>query len=53
MYTTFESVTRYINELCKFRVVGWAKRGEVQDQCVEQTSNICNGLPHNAARVMV
>ena len=50
IYTSFESVTRYINELCKFRVIGCGKRGEVQYQGVDQTSN---GIPHNAARVMV
>ena len=50
LYTYFESVTRYINDLCKFRVIGWAKSGEVQDQGVDQPSD---DLPHNAALVMV
>ena len=48
--TSFEIVSRYINKLCKLRVIGWGKHGEVQDQGVDQPSN---GLPHNAARVMV
>ena len=49
-YHAFESITSYINRICKFCVLGWVKRGEVQDQGVDQPSN---GLPHNAARVMV
>ena len=49
-FTAVENVTEYINGLCKFRVLGWAKRGEVQDQGVDQPNN---GLPYNAARVMV
>ena len=53
IYTSFESVTRYINMLCKFHVIGWANCGEFQDQGVDQPSNSSNGLPHNAARVMV
>lgn len=32
------------------RVIGWIKRGEVQDQGVDQPNN---GLPYNAPRVMV
>ena len=48
--TSFESVARYINKLCKFCVIGWGKRGEVQDRGVDQPSN---GIPHNEARVMV
>ena len=39
--------------LCKFHVIGWANCGEFQDQGVDQPSNSSNGLPHNAARVMV
>ena len=50
IHTYFKSVTICINELCKFRVIGWSKRGEVQDHGVDQPRN---GLPQNAARVMV
>ena len=38
------------NVLGGFVVVGWVKRGEVEDQGVDQPNN---GLPHNAQRVMV
>ena len=41
---------KYINSNGKFQVVGWAKRGDVMDQGVSQPNN---GLPHNAAKVMV
>ena len=50
IYSYFESVNRYINELCKFYVISWAKCGEVQDQGVDQPSN---GITRNAARVMI
>ena len=30
--------------------MGWAKRGEVMDQNVDQPSN---GLPHNAPKTMI
>ena len=49
-FHALESITNYINNICQFRVLGWVKRGEVQDQGVDQPSN---GLPHNAAKVMV
>ena len=49
-YLALSRITQYINRICKFRVIGWVRRGEVQDQGVDQPSN---GLPHNAARVMV
>ena len=49
-FSSLERVTSYINGLCKFRVIGWAKRGEVQDQGVDQPNN---GLPYNSSRVMV
>ena len=39
--------------LCKFHVIGWENRGKVQYQGVDQPSNSSNGLPCNAARVMV
>jgi len=38
------------NDAGGFMVYGWTKRGEVQDQAVDQPGN---GLPHNAPRVMV
>ena len=50
LYNALNNVTTYINNLCQFRIIGWAKRGEVQDQGVDQPSN---GLPHNASRAMV
>ena len=50
LYESLEKVTNYINNKCKFRIVGWVKRGEVQDQGVDQPSE---GLPYNAARVLV
>ena len=50
LYESLEKVTNYINNRCKFRIIGWVKRGEVQDQGVDQPSN---GLPHNAARVLI
>ena len=49
-FNALESVTEYVNRVCRFRVIGWVKRGEVQDQGVDQPSN---GLPHNTSRVMV
>ena len=49
-FIALESITGYINRICKFRVLDWVKRGRVQDQGVDQPSN---GLPHNATRVMV
>ena len=50
LFLALDKVTKYINRLCKFRIIGWAKRGEVQDQGVDQPNN---GLPHNASRTMV
>lgn len=50
LFAALDNVTKNINETCKFRIIGWAKRGEVQDAGVDQPNN---GLPHNASRVMV
>ena len=50
LFTAAANVFTYINSLGGFMVVGWAKRGEVEDQGVDQPNN---GLPHNAPRVMV
>ena len=41
---------KYINGKGKFLVQGWAKRGEVMDQNVDQPSN---GLAHNAPKTMI
>lgn len=51
IYRAARDAMDYINNNAGgFRVVGWAKRGEVQDQAVDQPGN---GLPHNAPRVLV
>ena len=50
IYTTAPNVFNYINTIGGFIVVGWVKRGEVEDQGVDQPKN---GWPHNAQRVMV
>ena len=50
LYDSLTNVIKYINDRCNFRVIGWVKRGEIQDQGVDQPSD---GLPHNAARVLV
>ena len=50
IYATATNVFNYINTIGGFIVVGWVKRGEVEDQGVDQPNN---GLPHNAQRVMV
>ena len=50
IYTTATNGSNYINSIGGFIVVDWVKRGEVENQGVDQPSN---GLPHNAQRVMV
>ena len=50
IYDAAESVFNLINSNGGWLVYGWTKRGEIQDQAVDQPGN---GLPHNAARVMV
>ena len=50
LYESLDRVTNYINNKSKFRIVGWVKRGEVQDQGVDQPSD---GLPYNASSVLV
>ena len=50
LFSAARDVFTYINSIGGFMVVGWAKRGEVEDQGVDQPNN---GLPHNAPRVMV
>ena len=50
LFAALDGVTNFINNVCNFRVIGWIKRGEVQDQGVDQPSK---GLPHNAGKVMV
>ena len=49
-YNAWSDITAYINRLGNFRIIGWAKRGEIQDQGVAQPGQ---GLQHNAAKVMV
>ena len=49
-FHALNSIASYFNRVCKFHVLGWVKRGEVQDQGVDQPSN---GLPHNVSRVVV
>ena len=49
-FNAVDEVTKYINTLCKFWIIGWAKRGKVMDQGVAQPSH---GLPHNVPRAMV
>ena len=44
------NVFDYINSIGGFMVIGWVKRGEVEDQGVDQPNN---GLPFNSQRVMV
>ena len=51
IYRTANKVFNLINTMAGgFMVSGWTKRGEVQDQAVDQPGN---GLPHNAPRMMV
>ena len=49
-FNAVDEVTKYINTLCKFWIIGWAKHSKVMDQGVAQPSH---GLPHNAPRAMV
>ena len=49
-YNAWSDISAYINRLGNFRIIGWAKRGEIQDQGVAQPGQ---GLQHNAAKVMV
>ncbi len=44
------NVLGYINSQGGFKVYGWTKRGEIQDQAVDQPGN---GLPHNAPQNVV
>lgn len=50
IYHAASAVTSLINDSGGFMVSGWTKRGEVQDQAVDQPGS---GLPHNAPRSMV
>jgi hypothetical protein len=50
LFNATRLVFEYINSLGGFQVIGWVKRGEVEDQGVDQPNN---GLHHNAQRVMV
>ena len=50
LFTSVSNVCTLFNTRGKVRTLGWVKRGEVQDQGVDQPNN---GLPYNAQRVMV
>ena len=51
IYNVASAVTSLINNTAGgFMISGWTKRGEVQDQAVDQPGN---GLPHNASRMMI
>ena len=51
IYNAASAVTSLINNTAGgFMISGWTKRGEVQDQAVDQPGN---GLPHNAPRMMI
>jgi hypothetical protein len=50
LFQAITAAVRLINNSGGWQVFGWAKRGEVLDQGVDQPNN---GLPHNAPRVMV
>jgi len=46
-FQAIESVLDYINRTCKFRIIGWVKRGEIIDQGVEQPNT------YNAHKILV
>ena len=50
LFGAFRSVCDYINNHGGFRIFLWVKRGQVQDQGVDQPND---GLPYNAARSTV
>ena len=50
LFMTMDSVIIFIRNIYNFRMIGWIKRGDVQDQGVDQSSN---GLSLNAGRVIV
>ena len=50
LYEAFRSVCEYINNHGGFRAMLWVKRGQVQDQGVDQPNN---GLPYNGTRTTV
>ena len=50
LYDAVASVFRYINEHGGFRIYLWVRRGEVEDQGVDQPNK---GLAWNAARATV
>ena len=50
LFMTMDSVIIFIRNIYNFRMIGWIKRVEVQDQGINQPNN---GLPHNAGRSMV
>ena len=50
-FSSIKEVISYINTTCKFRVVGWVKRGEVQDQGAEQPTTSYRSNAN--ARIMI
>ena len=46
-FEVIDNVLGYINRTCKFRVIGWMRRGVVEDQGVDQPGN------YNGPKVMV
>ena len=50
-FTALKDVISYINTTCKFRVIGWVKRGEVQDQGAEQPTSLYGN--NTNSRVMI
>ena len=50
-FTAIKDVIDYIYTTYKFRVIGWVKRGEVQDQGAEQPTNLYGSTAN--ARVMI
>jgi len=48
-FASIRNVINYINTSCGFRVIGWVKRGEVQDQGAEQPTSTYGNPP----RVMI
>lgn len=50
IYDAAVNVFNLVNDNGGWMVFGWTKRGEIQDQAVDQPGN---GLPHNASKVTV
>lgn len=50
VFNSIRNQFNYFNGIGGITVIGWVKRGEVEDQGVDQPNN---GLPHHAQRVTV